>query len=183
MRRHQRCIGNRISVLSSTAIKWSFHVLMARSTALTRLMCEGTNWYHMYYFWLYLLKISEASLYIPCTRGLWPLFVRCLTCLVYTSIMWLMELLLRGYDKIALASYKYIISTYLCPRLDIIGDFTIWSVYILWASSTVSTTSSVFPLFCSWIGYVFVLWSPIFLLVVVNRVLFLISVMWPLIVA
>ena len=96
--------------------------------------------------------------------------------------MWLSDLLFRGSAKIELASYTYIISTYLFPRLGVIGYFNIWSVYIFWFSFTSVITRSILLLFFSWIGSVFICWYPIFLLVVVYCVCFLICVRRPYIV-
>ena len=56
-------------------------------------------------------------------------------------------------------------------------------MYFLRVSSNVTITRYVFPLSCSMIGSVFVCCSPIFLLIVVVSVLFLIYMRWPLIVS
>ena len=42
--------------------------------------------------------------------------------------MRLLDLQIRGNDRIALTSYTYMISIYLFSRLDVIGDFPVWSV-------------------------------------------------------
>ena len=42
--------------------------------------------------------------------------------------MWLPDIIFRGDARIALSSYIYVISIYLFPRLDVIGDFLVWSV-------------------------------------------------------
>ena len=79
---HHIGIGKRVSVLENPTIKWSFHVLMSRSAALTRWICGVTNCYSIYFCLLYLLRIADASLYIQWTRGIYPILVRCYTCLV-----------------------------------------------------------------------------------------------------
>ena len=74
------------------------------------------------------MRLANALLCRHLTRGMYPKFVRCLTCLVYDSSTWLLDLILRGYAKIALESYTYIISTMFLPLLDVIEDFNICSV-------------------------------------------------------
>ena len=70
MRRHKRCIRNRVSMIARPAIKRYFHALMNWSSALTLWMCGGTNWYHISSFQLYFLRISDASLSRQYIRGL-----------------------------------------------------------------------------------------------------------------
>ena len=70
MRRHQRCMGKWVYLLASPAIKWYFHVLMARSDAFTGWMCGSTNWYPISSCWLYFFSIYDASLSIQFDRGL-----------------------------------------------------------------------------------------------------------------
>ena len=79
---HHRCIGKHVSVLEIPALKWYFHVLMARSSALTRWICGSTNWYSIFFCLLYFLRLSDASLSNQWTRGLYRLVFRCSTFLV-----------------------------------------------------------------------------------------------------
>ena len=123
MRQKQRCMANWVSMLASTAIKWSLHVLMDHSATFTWWMCGGTNWYMMSSCQLYLLRITDASLSRNFTHGLYPLFLRCLTCFGYASSIWMPGILLQGSYKISLASYTYIISIYLLPWLDVIWNY------------------------------------------------------------
>ena len=53
--KHHICTGKRVSVLDIRAIKWSFHVLMARSSALTWWIFGSTNWYSIYILFVVLL--------------------------------------------------------------------------------------------------------------------------------
>ena len=55
---HHRYIWEQVFVLYRPAMKWSFHVLMARSTAFIRWICCGTNWYSISFCLLFL----EANL-------------------------------------------------------------------------------------------------------------------------
>ena len=103
MRWHHTCIGNQVSVIVSPAMKWYFHVLMAPYDAFTRWMCGGTNWYAISPCRLYFLRLSDASFSSQWAHVMYPLFLRCLTCLVYAYSIWLTDLLLRGSAKIALS--------------------------------------------------------------------------------
>ena len=102
MRRHQIFMGNWVSVISSPTIKWSFRVLMVSFTVFTWWMCGVANCYLISSCLLYLLRLADASLSIQFTYGQYSLFVGCSTFLVYASIMWIPDLLLRCYSKIAL---------------------------------------------------------------------------------
>ena len=79
---HHRCIGKRVSMIEVPAMKWSFHVLMARSTALTWWICGGNNWYSISFCLCYLLRLAGASLSNQWTRVMYPIWVRCSSCLV-----------------------------------------------------------------------------------------------------
>ena len=90
--------------------------------------------------------------------------------------MWLLKLFLRSSAKISLALYTYIFNTYVLPPLEVIMDFPVYSVYVLWDLFTVTIMRSVFLLLCSWLVSVFVYSSTIFLLVIVDLLLLLIFV-------
>ena len=80
--RHHRFIGKQVSVLVIPAMELSFHVLMDCSATLTRWICGSTNWYEISFYLLYLLSLFDESLFNQWTRGLYPIWVRCSTCLV-----------------------------------------------------------------------------------------------------
>ena len=77
MSRSQRWVGKVGSVLQSPAIKWFFHVRMARSAALRRCMCGGTSWKSTSLVRLNAFKALDASLSNQWICGRKPLLVRC----------------------------------------------------------------------------------------------------------
>ena len=113
--RNHRWIIKQVSAIDSPAMEWYLHVLMARSTAFTRWICGGTNWYSIYFCLFYFLRPDNDSLSSQWNHGMYPILVRCYTCLVYDSSIWLPDLLLRGAARISFAPYTYIISIYIFP--------------------------------------------------------------------
>ena len=99
-------------------------------------------WGHQVVFNIFLSIIFIQAHLCLIIQHVAPIF-RCSNCSVYASSICLPYIILRVSSKIALESYTYITNTYVFPLLEVIGNFSVWSIYILWVFPTLATMGSV----------------------------------------
>ena len=86
-----------------------------------------TNWTSTPWLWFYFFREFDYSLSKKWVLGLNTLSLRYSCLVVYGCRMSFPVLILRGFEKIALALYEYKINMSINPFLDVRGKLSVWS--------------------------------------------------------